>query len=182
MPVTVSNLLQGPAELFRADFGAVEPATAGAPFDTAWKSLGGTSDGCKFAVELTYTEKTVDQVVDIPGQTITKRVAKLSTNLAEATLENWAIALNEAVASAVTAGVFTPSNGVPGEPLYSAIALRGLAPGGKPRTIIIRRGLQTGNVESDHKKDGQTMLPVEFTSHYVSESIAPFVVIDKPAA
>lgn len=182
MGVTVTNLLQGPATLYHAPFGSPEPATANTAFSTAWTDLGGTSDGAKSTVELEYTKKMVDQIVDAAGATLTSRNAKIGTTLAEATLENWARSLNELTTSSITDGKFTPSNGVPGEPNYSAIALKGLGPSGKPRLVIVRRALQVANVESAHKKDGMQLLPVQWKAYYVSASIAPFVVIDKQAA
>ena len=182
MSVTVTNLLQGPATLYHAAFGAAEPANASVALGVGWTDLGGTSDGVTSSVELGYTDKSVDQVVDMVGATFTSRNATISTNLAEATLENWARSQNELVASAITDGVYTPGNGVPGEPNYSAIALKGLGPSGKPRLVIVRRALQVANVESAHKKDGMQLLPVQWKAYYVSASIAPFVVIDKQAA
>lgn len=182
MPTTVTNLIQGPAELWHAPFGAAEPATADAAFSAEWTNLGATSDGVKSTVELEYTKKVVDQIVDAAGATLTSRNAKISTNLAEATLENWARSLNELVSDTIVDGVFTPSNGVPGEPNYSAVAIKGLGPNGKPRLVIVRRGVQVTSLESDYKKDGMTLLPVEWEAYYVSESIAPFLVVDKQSA
>lgn len=181
MGVTVTNLLQGPATLYHAAFGAPEPATANTAFGAGWTDLGGTSDGVTSSVELTYTDKSVDQIVDMAGATLTGRNATVSTSLAEATLENWARSQNELAASIVD-GVFTPGNGVPGEPNYSAVALKGLGPSGKPRLVILRRALQVANVESAHKKDGMQLLPVQWKAYYVSASIVPFVVIDKQTA
>lgn len=181
MPVTSTNLIQGPATLYIGAFGATEPATITAAPGAGWTDVGGTQDGVTYSVELEFSELSVDQIVDIPGQRVTKRVTKVSTNLAEATLANLAIALNELPAS-VAANKFSPSNGLAAfTPNYAAVLLDGLAPGGFRRRIIVRRALQTGNVESAYKKDEQTLFPVEFTGHYVSASILPFSVEDAVA-
>jgi hypothetical protein len=181
MPVTATNLIQGPAELFIAPFGTAEPATISTAPAPAWVDVGGTQDGVTYAVELEFSELSVDQVVDIPGQRITKRVTKVKTNLAEATLANMAIALNE-LAAVVAANKLTPSNGLAAfTPNYAAILLQGIAPGGFRRRFIARKCLQTGNTESAYKKDGQLLIPVEFTGHYVSSSIAPFSIEDATA-
>lgn len=181
MSVTATNLIQGPAELWVAPFGTVEPATIATAPAAGWVDVGGTQDGVTYAVELEFSELSVDQVIDIPGQRVTKRVTKVKTNLAEATLANLAIALNE-LAATVAANKFSPSNGLAAfSPNYSAILLRGIAPGGFRRQVIVRKALQTGNVESSYKKDGQLLIPVEFTGHYVSTSVLPFLVEDAVA-
>lgn len=178
MPVTTSNLIQGPATMYAGIFGVVEPAAVATVPGVGWTDVGGTQDGVMLSVELTFSELQVDQVVDIPGQRVTKRVTKIKTNLAEATLANLAIALNEAAATIVS-NVFTPSNGlVTFNPPYAAVLLDGIAPGGFRRRIIVRKALQIGNIESSYKKDGQTLIPVELAGHYVSSSIAPFIITD----
>lgn len=181
MPVTATNLIQGPAVMYLGAFGVTEPATIATTPGVGWTDVGGTQDGVTYAVELEFSELSVDQVVDIPGQRITKRVTKIKTNLAEATLANMALALNE-LAAVVAANKLTPTNGVAAfTPNYAAVLLDGLAPGGFRRRFIGRKMLQTGNIESAYKKDGQLLIPVEFTGHYVSSSIAPFVIEDAVA-
>lgn len=178
MPVTVTNLIQGPAVMYAGVFGAVEPATISAAPATGWTDVGGTQDGVSLNVELTLSELNVDQIIDIPGQRVTKRVAKVVTNLAEATLNNWALALNE-LAATITANKFTPTlNLVPFNPPYAALLFDGVAPGGFKRRVIVRKCLQIGNPSSAAKKDAQTLIPVEFASHFVSASVAPFSIED----
>lgn len=181
MSVTTTNLIQGPAELWVAPFGTAEPATIATAPGAGWVDVGGTQDGVMYSVEMEFSELSVDQVVDIPGQRMTKRMQKIKTNFAEATLANLAIALNELAAS-VAANKFSPTSGIAAfTPNYSALLIRGIAPGGFRRQIIGRKMLQTGNVESSYKKDGQLLIPTEFTGHYVSSSILPFVVEDAVA-
>lgn len=174
MPVVSTNLIQGPATLYVGVFGVAEPATIATAFGAGWTDVGGTNDGVSVAVEMEFSELSVDQLVDVPGQRMTKRVSKIKTNLAEATLANLAVALNE-LAATVVANKFTPSFGsnvfVPN---YTAVALEGIAPGGFKRRVFVRKTLQVGNVEASYKKDGQTLFPVEFAGHWVSASIAPY--------
>lgn len=178
MSVTTTNLIQGPATFYGGIFGVAEPATVSAVPGVGWADFGATSGGVDVTVELSFSELDVDQVVDIPGQRITKRVTKMATNLAEPTLANWAIALNE-LAATVTAATYTPSNGLATfNPPYAALLLDGIAPGGFRRRIIIRKALQTGKPKSSFKKDGQNFIPVEFTGHFVSSAIAPFTILD----
>jgi hypothetical protein len=178
MPVVTTNLIQGPAVLWAGIFGVTEPATVATAPGVGWTDVGGTQDGVTLSVEMEFSELAVDQLVDIPGQRLTKRVPKIKTNLAEATLANLAIALNELAGTVVT-GKFTPSFGATVfNPNYAALMLDGIAPGGFKRRIILRKGLQIGNVEASYKKDGQFFWPVEFAGHYVSSSIAPFSIED----
>jgi hypothetical protein len=178
MGVTVTNLLQGPAEMFVGAFGALEPTAPGDELDPAiWRDLGGTNDGVAVAIETTWAELSVDQVLDIPHQTPTKRVATLKTNLAEPTLANWAVAQN---APEPVDGRFEPAtDGSEFVTLYRSVLLRGAADStGAPRLVIVRRAIQIDATESSYKKDGQTLLPVNFASHWVSRSVAPYAIIE----
>lgn len=187
MAVTTSNLIMGPGVLYRGDFGATEPADTAvdeAP-GIAFTDLGGTSDGVNLAINQEYTPLAVDQIVDTPERRMTSREFTLSTNLAEPTLENMALAVN-AEDSTVTEGTgfkkYTPSNDNSAtQPRYSALLFDGFAPGGFNRRVIGRKMLSTNNIEFAYSKANQTVFSVTFSGHYVSASIAPFVVIDEEA-
>jgi hypothetical protein len=184
---SASNIIAGAAELFGAPFGSTEPldtAAATAP-TTPWASLGGTDDGVTLNVSHDWFEKRMDQVIDTPGRVKTSRAITVATNLVEGTLENLALALSES--SAITSGgtgatawraleVTGDDSGA--EPLYTALILRGRAPGGKRRLFILRKVLQTEDVESAYKKDDQWLIPVTFSCHWVSPSVRPFRVLD----
>lgn len=189
MAVTTSNLILGPGTLYTGDFGATEPAdtaVATAP-DVAWTDAGGTQDGVELAVNQEYTELEVDQIVDVPERRLTKREATLKTNLAEATLENLAVALNGGtIASGGTGATayksLTPTASTSAHQVtYKALLFDGFAPAGKPRRVIVRKALSTDNVEFAYKKDEQTVFTVMFSAHYVSASIAPFKIVDGTA-
>lgn len=178
MSVTTTNLIQGPATLWTGIFGVAEPATPVTVPGAGWVDVGATQDGVALIVEKNYAELQADQIVDVPGQTITKRVVKVKTNLAEPTLANLALSLNELAAS-ITAGVFTPSNGLAAfTPNYAAILFDGIGPGGLKRRIIVRRALNVANLDAAYKKDKQVLVPVEFFGHFVSASIAPFSIAE----
>lgn len=95
MGVTVSNLLMGPAELFAAAFGATEPANAAAPVVSPFRDLGGTEGGATLTISQTYTPMIVDQVAMAVGSRKTAQSVRVATNLAEATLDNLRMALNQ---------------------------------------------------------------------------------------
>lgn len=191
MPASASNLLVGPGALHRADFGTAEPAdTAVATALDAedWPDLGATDGGVTVTASKEYFRLRMDQTVESPGRRLTELDVTLATNLAEPTLENWAVALADA-ASAVTTGgtgatgyaamdIGGPSE--PGqEPDYSAVIFRGRAPGGRRRLVIVRKALSTEEVESEYKKDDQTFIPVTFGAHWVSPSVKSVHVVDE---
>ncbi|NUU26111.1 MAG: hypothetical protein HOV68_32115 [Streptomycetaceae bacterium] len=184
MSVTATNLLQGPAELYAGAFGAAEPAESAVndtPAASAWTDLGGTSGGARLTVALTYSELTVDQLVDSPGRRLTKRDVNVATNLAEPTLENLDRALNGGTAASGSGWKsWEPTNDSSAtQPNYFAALLHGWAPGtAERRMVVVRKALNVANVEMAYQKDGQTLIPVDFAGHYVSNSVKSFKVID----
>lgn len=173
---TPSNLIQGPASLFHGAFGVTEPAALTDAFATGWTDLGGTKEGLTLGVNDTFQTLTVDQVLEAVESRRTERVLTIKTSLAEATLENWARALNEAPASAVVSGSFEPSGSF--VPTYSALGFNGIAPGGFLRRGILRKCVMNAAFESAYKKDGMTLIPVTFAGHWVSASIRPLKLSD----
>lgn len=184
MAVVTSNLIQGPADLYADLFGATEPAdtaVASAPGGT-FTDLGGTNGGVSVNVTSEWAELEVDQIVETPERRRTKIEVVLSTALAEGTLENLTRALNQNPATAITTGVgFKAIDVVPADPftpVYQAFILDGRAPAAKRRRVIARKALNTANVEKAYSKGDQTLIPVEFTCHYVSASIKSVHVVD----
>lgn len=179
MSVTATNLILGPGTLYTAVFGATEPLPAvltSDPDSLVWTDVGGTTDGVNMMMNQDFTELTVDQIVDRLGSRLTKRDVTVQTNMAEATLENLAMALNGA---SITSGsgykTLQPNFATSAtQPTYKAILIDGFAPGGFRRRLIVRKVLSTANVELAYKKDAQTVMAVTFTAHYVSSSIAPY--------
>jgi hypothetical protein len=179
MGVTSTNLIQGPATLYYGIFGATEPLTIDETPGVGWSDLGGTKDGVEMAVADEYAVLEVDQIIYEIGRTRTKRVLTVKTNLAEATLDNMARAINN---SMPVANVLEGDDGVEAFlPPYGAILLDGIAPGGFRRRATFRKILQTDSVASSYKKDGQTLIPVTFAGHWVSSSVRPFRIEDAVA-
>lgn len=191
MAVSASNLLVGPATLWTGVFGALEPvdtAVATALDSGVWTDRGGTDGGVTVTAAREYFRLRVDQVVESPGRRLTELDISVKTALAEPTLENWNTALADA-ASAVTTGgagaagwaamdIGGPSE--PGaEPTYLAVIIRGRAPQGRRRLVIIRKALSIEEVELEYKKDDQTFIPVTFGAHWVSTSIKSVHIVDE---
>jgi hypothetical protein len=187
MGVTVNNLIAGPADIYIGAFGAAEPAdsaVATAPASAAWTDMGGTNDGVKWSVDQDFLEMEVDQVVDRVGSRLTKRMIKVETQLAEATLANIVNVLNGGTVTASAAfATYDPATATSAtQPTYRALLFDGWAPGASPfrRRVIVRRVLNIdGMKEHTYSKDKQLFVPVTFTAHYVSASTLPFKIVDQ---
>lgn len=180
MAVSPGNFIQGPANLWLAAFGATEPATPSTAFATPWVDLGATKEGVDLEVADEYSELTVDQLVHVVERRRIARAFTVKTALAEGTLANLARALNDAAPTSA-AGVDTFEPGADDTlfaPGYAAIGVDGIAPNGKRRRGIFRKMLQTDSVAMSYKKDGQLVIPVTFSGHWVSQSIRPFIYKD----
>lgn len=187
---SVLNLVQGPATVYIAAYGAVEPAAsavASAPNPAVWTDIGATTDGVSISIQQEYKEMDVDQVADIPGRRLTKRDLTVKTNMAEPTLANLVYCLNDGTTASGTGyssydPAYTDSST---QPTYRALLLHGWAPGdgsnsqSKRRMVILRKALSSDNVEFAYKKDEQTVFTVTWSIHYVSNSIAPFRIVDQ---
>lgn len=195
MPVSASNLLVGPATLWTGAFGATEPAdtaVATALSTPPWTDMGGTDGGVTITASREYFRLRVDQVVESPGRRLTELDVTLATNLAEPTLENMKTALAEAAGPITTGGTGPTGYAAmdiggpdePGaEPTYLAVIMRGRAPQGRRRLVIVRKALSTEEVELAYQKDDQTFVPVTFGAHWVSASIKSVHIVDeRPSA
>jgi hypothetical protein len=186
------QVLQGPAKMYTGLFSltaALEPSLANinaAPQASAWTYTGFTSDGATITINQTFSEMRVDQLADRVGSKMTERELSVATSLAEATLENFTLGFNGGtITSGANYRYFEPVyDGTELQPLYVAILLDGYAPSSstgvsKRRRFCVRKVLSTENVETAYKKDALTLVPVTFTSHYVSDTVAPFRIIDE---
>lgn len=176
MPVTSTNLIQGPATVYVAPFGTADPATIATAPAAAWVDVGGTKGGLELNVSSEFATLTVDQIVDIIESRRTGREVTVKTTLAEATLTNLAQAIANA---APVANVLELDDGLTAfKPAYSAILIDGIAPGGFRRRIIVRKTLPTDAVGMAYKKDDQTVVPVTWKLHWVSTVIKSLKIED----
>lgn len=186
------QVLQGAGRMYTGVFsatGANEPALSAinsAPQASAWTYTGFTSDGITITIDQSFSEMRVDQLADRVGTKLTERQLSLQANLAEATLANLTLGMNGGtITTAAGYSYYEPVyDGTELQPTYIAVLFDGYAPASpagvsKRRRIILRKAISTENVESAYKKDGLTLVPVTFTSHYVSDTVAPFRIIDE---
>src|SRR5690606_9937970 len=167
-----------PISLYTGAFGATEPddtAVDTPPDSGTWTDVGGTTDGVQLSIQQEFAELAVDQIVDVPGRRLTKRDMSVTTNMAEPTLENLALAMNQSP-SVITTGVgykkLEPSADTSAtQPTYMALIIDGFAPEQLRRRIIVRKVLSTANADLAYQKDAQTVYTVTWSAHYVSPSI-----------
>lgn len=186
MAVSVTELTQGPATIYRGAFGATEPlesAVNATPAASAWSDVGGTTDGMKLTVKVEYKNLDVDQLIDIPGTRAVTREITCETNMAQPSLENLQYALNGGTISTGSGWrAYEPiDSDAATQPEYSALLVHGWF-GTDRRMVILRRVLSVEGTETDFKKDDQTVFKVKIQAFYVSPSIRPFRVIDEDPA
>jgi hypothetical protein len=185
MGFTSSNLIMGPGTLYTGTFGATEPldtAVNTAPAASAWTDIGGTSDGVTVNVNQEYTALNVDQSVDVVERRLTSREVTVATSLAEPTLANLNLVLNSTTTSASGSGwssLTSVSASSATQPTYIALIVDGFAPTQKKRRVIVRKALSTGNMEVSYSKDNQTLFPVTWSAHAVSNSIQMIKWVDE---
>ncbi len=186
------QVIQGAGRMYTGVFsltGANEPgltAINSTPQASAWTYAGFTSDGITVTINQTFSEMRVDQLADRVGTKLTERELAVAANLAEATLENLVLGLNGGtITTAASNKYYEPTyDGSELQPSYIAVLFDGYAPSSsagvsKRRRFVLRKVISTENVESAYTKDGLTLVPVTFTTHYVSDTLAPFRIIDE---
>lgn len=190
-PTQEQSLVMGPATLYIASFGAVEPANGSvgsAPDSAVWTDLGGILGGVELTIDQEWEEVELRQIPDRPMKRLKRRRLSIKTQLAEPTLANLAYALNdtEAVSAGSGWGSYAPTDRSEGSVLdYNALIVDGWAPGfkytrvHKRRRVIVRKCLSVDNVQFEYKKDGQSVYTVTWTCHYVDGTTPAFRVIDE---
>jgi hypothetical protein len=189
--ITPSNICQGPATLYWAPFGTTEPAytAIGSPPAAPWTDVGGIADGTAVLLEIdqTYSDISVDQLVDPVGARLTKRVIQLTAQLEETTLQNLQFVMNQNLTLNVQSG-YTVADPITTtsatQPYYTALILDGWAPTTGTtevecrRRIVLRKSLSQAKADLEYQKSKPAMYQCTFTSYFVSTSIAPFEITD----
>lgn len=192
MSVTVTNLIQGPADLYVATFGAAEPAKTTSALNAApsapWTNLGGTIDGLTWNMNRDVSKLSVDQVTYRVGSRVVEADDTFETKLAEPTLDNLLLVLN---GGTITVGATTELGVNNYEPdvsnsatqmTYRALMIDGWAPNGKRRRVIVRKVCSSDNASFNYSRTDQSTFGVTFAAHYVSTSVKPFQVLDDVTA
>jgi hypothetical protein len=182
MTINVTKLIAGPATLYTATVGTVEPTNATDPITGGWVDAGGTNDGVNITIAQSFESVEADQTVDLLASLPTQRSMQVETSLMERTMDNVKLACNGGtIVTGAQTDTFEPiSNTVDFPPTYKAVLLKGTsAINGKTGLLIVRRCLVTDDVESKYAKAGVSMLGIRWTGHYVSDSIRPFIFLQE---
>jgi hypothetical protein len=186
--VTKANVLAGPGALYWGLQAATNPADTAVNVtpqaSAGWTDAGATDGGLTVTWNQSFFEKRVDQVADVVGRVLTERDVQIQTNLAEGTLENLALALNNTTASSGSG--YKKLALIPGQAAMIITPIKvivdGWAPGtNKRRRFLARSVTSIGNVESSYKKDGMFFVPVTFSAEYVDPTTSPVDTIDETA-
>ena len=182
MAVSVAELVVGPANVWRKPYTdpAVEPATPLTAPAAGWVDMGATSDGVNLTIAQSFQQITADQVVDVLMSVPDERSMTVETNLMQPTLERFKVVNN---GGTITSGVgfrqFEPITDLVEQDIeYGAVLVRGKGPLSQKRDTILRRVATTDDVEFSYAKASALVFGTTWTAHYVSASIAPFVIRD----
>jgi hypothetical protein len=166
---TPGNVLIGPGDLYVAPIGTAEPASATAILNAAFRLVGYTEDGTTFNYEITTEDILVAEEFDPVMIATTGRTGSVAFQMAEATRQNLALALN-AGADAATSGTLEPPD--PGSEVRVMILLQ-TEEGAR---WLFRRCLQSGSIEIQRDKaPAKALLPVTFKLEKPSGA-KPFIV------
>lgn len=194
MAVTASNLIMGPSQVYWATFGTTFPGdstatvAAGAPAGS-WTDLGGTNGGVELGIDQTVTNLEVDQIIMPVGGRVTAESVMLTVNMAELTLNNLQVALNQQ-ATVSTFSTYSTLDPVvtssATQPLYTSLIVDGWAPTlatGQPGRARFELYKSLAHVKLAHKfdKKGQTLWAVPFEAYFVAAGQTPYHVIYQTA-
>jgi hypothetical protein len=192
--VTPANLVVGPARLYVAPFGSVEPADSAVtpngpttPPGAPWTDVGGTDGGVTLELDNTYTDLQVDQLTLNVGARLTEMKITVTAKLSEMTLGNLQTALNNIGTLGGGTGYSTldiPVGATSTQPTYAGLIIDGWAPtlaSGQPalRRVIVRKVLSQVKASLTYDKKTQQGLSCTFSAYYVSSSIAPLHLVDQ---
>lgn len=181
--VNTSQMMIGPGRLRWAPVGTDDALIVAGytPSWTSWTDIGATDGGVQMSIAKDYTNHTVDQVADWVASTINERHVTVQTEVVESgDLARISLVNN--------GGTTTPSFNaswdkyepttdlIATQETYIAVGLEGKALDGKKMIIVARRVLNVDSIAFEFKKDGKTTLGLNFAGHYVSDTIAPFVI------
>jgi hypothetical protein len=181
--VNPQNIVQGPANLWLATFGATEPVDSAVATDPSspWVFAGGTETPVVLEEDLTYTNQRVTQIQMPLGARITDYAITVKTMMSEANVANLQWALNQLNTVVVSSGYTTGDRQVgvaSSQPSYSALIVDGWGPllntGASARwRHIVRKVISQPKIVRNYDPTKQVGYDVTFTAFFVSSSISP---------
>ena len=192
MGVNTRNLVLGPARIYWAGAGTVEPADLSVTNDgwltpppDPWRDLGGTDGGVNLEVDTTYTALVVDQVPMDVGARLTEIKFAVTAGLAEISDDNIDASLNKIAERGGGDGYVTmdiPVGSAATQPDYAALCVDGWGPlteTGAPtlRRAIIRKVLSTAKVQLTADRKTQQKIDTTWGAYWVGPGVAPVRLI-----
>jgi len=184
MSHTPGNLLIPQAEIYIANFGAVEPAETLAglnstPAPSAWTHVGLTNGGSTVSLTQELTDLTADQIRLAAGGVPTSEEVTVQINMAELVATNLTFALNGGTTQSLDSGnvdKYVPQLQTDFTANYKALILDSRAPTGvegvtKRRRYVFRKGLSNDGVELSFGKEDQQVYTATFKFFYVSNAV-----------
>ena len=139
--------------------------------DTNWRHVGWTSGGVEFNYQPDYGEVEVDQTLDSVKLFKQKQTATVTTNLAEATLENLLLAWGQPAATLTGDGeedeLGISSGELGDEPVERSLLFIGPSPRSatnkkRERVYLVRRAIQVESSAHTLNRAEATQVPVAF--------------------
>lgn len=96
---TTNSVVIGPGRLYAAPIGTTEPASCSAALPSAWRVIGYTEEGSAFSTELTSEAIEVAEELDPIFWLNSRRTSSLALAMAEATRQNFGLALADMTAA-----------------------------------------------------------------------------------
>lgn len=194
MAVTPYNLVQGPAQLYYGAFGTAEPTDASAtvvagPPGAGWTDVGGTEIGVSTNIDVTYVDLTVSQLLDPVGARATARMITVTTQLAEATVANLSLVMNQLTTSTVSASYTTldpVTTTSATQPTYAALIVDGWGPtlasgAAARRRWVIRKVICKPKITELYDLEKQALYDVTFQAYWVSAGVPLFHLVGQTA-
>ena len=191
--IIASELVLGPCDLYVGPYGAAEPPDSAItptpmPPGFPWLDVGGTDGGVTFSVELTLTALVADQVTMDLGARVTETKMSVAGKLAQMTLDNFQVALNQIGSITQGAGYRTLDIGAgitTTQPNYSALIIDGWAPeqpiGAMRRRIIVRKVLSQPKASLVYDKKSQQSYDCTWATYFISGSVDAVHIVDQQA-
>lgn len=160
------SILVGSGKVYVADVATAFPAVNAAP-GVGWTDLGEFDGGVTATLEQTTVEHRIDSETGPVKATRSEEGLAISTNLAEATLENLAKVLDDKTVTPAAGPPATKSMGMyrGGVVREYALLFRGNSPyaaGVYAQFQVPRAYVASDSIGMSFVKDGKTLIPVEF--------------------
>lgn len=152
----------GPGRLWVAPLGTTEPTSASAALPSAWVAIGYTEDGSAYAADITSEPVEVAEELDPIKYENTRRLNRLTFQMAETTARNLVLALGGGASQANDGSSVEPPD--PGSEVAVMIVWDSEENAGASNVRwLYRQAKPSGTIEIGHRKaPAKSLIPVTF--------------------